>query len=211
MRNVVPSPGRLSQVIRPPWAATISRTMASPRPVPGPAALAGHAEELVEDVRQVLRRDADAGVGDRQRHRPSPAAAADSVIRPPAVGVGEGVVEQVAQGMAEPRGVDRDRRQVVGGLDGDRRRPCPRRGAGRRRPRAAAAPPAARVDGRAARALAPAGPGRAGARSWPAAARRCRGRRAAARSAWASAGRPPPPAAGAPPAGRWSAASSARG
>ena len=45
---------------------------------------AGHAEELVEDVRQELRRDADAGVGDRQPH-PAVAVrvAADSVTAPP--------------------------------------------------------------------------------------------------------------------------------
>src|SRR5262249_59826041 len=33
-RKVVPWPGALSQVICPPWAVTISRTMARPSPVP---------------------------------------------------------------------------------------------------------------------------------------------------------------------------------
>src|SRR5437016_4220916 len=35
IRNTLPSPGRLSQLTRPPCAVTTSRTMASPRPVPG--------------------------------------------------------------------------------------------------------------------------------------------------------------------------------
>ena len=75
MRNVVPSPGRLSQVMLPPWAVTISRTIASPSPVPLAVRLAGHAEEALEQVRQVLGRDAHAGVGHRQddgRRRPPP-------------------------------------------------------------------------------------------------------------------------------------------
>jgi len=57
--------------------------MAKPRPVPRPLTAAGHAEELLEDVRQVFRRDAEAGVGTEKATRPSPTAAADSVIRPP--------------------------------------------------------------------------------------------------------------------------------
>src|SRR5581483_10942410 len=41
-----------------------------PQPGAGLVAVPGDTEEAVEDVRQVLRRDADPGVRDRQHHAP---------------------------------------------------------------------------------------------------------------------------------------------
>jgi len=57
--NVVPRPGRLCTSIVPPCASAIHLQMARPSPAPGRSPVRVRAESA--------RRDADAGVGDRQR------------------------------------------------------------------------------------------------------------------------------------------------
>ena len=67
--NVVP--GRPRDRTAPPWPSTIARTIVSPRPSPGTGARSrSRAVEAVEQVRQVLGRDADAGVRDLDARAP---------------------------------------------------------------------------------------------------------------------------------------------
>ena len=148
-----------------------------------------------ERGRTSRRRAAGIPAGCRGRCRPpssdmaSPAGSADSVIRAARVGVGQGVVEQVVQGVAKAVRVGGDRRQVARLRRRSARRACPRRGRGvigGRRCSSAAGVFGPQVE-RLARLLQP------GQRQQlfdliAAAVRRCRGRRAAVRSAWASSG-----------------------
>ena len=69
--NVDPTPSSLSTCTRPPSSSASLRQSGRPRPVPLHAALqrAVDLRELLEDQLVVLRRDADAGVGDRKRDR----------------------------------------------------------------------------------------------------------------------------------------------
>ena len=67
--KVEPRPGSLSTVMSPPIIWQKRRLIASPRPVP-PYLLAvrrGRLGELLEQLAHLLRRHADAGVGDRER------------------------------------------------------------------------------------------------------------------------------------------------
>ena len=82
MRKTVSRPGSLSHCTVPPWAATISRTIASPRPLPPADRVAGHAEILLEDHRHVLGGNAAPVSLTEKTTAPSPGSAA-SVIRPP--------------------------------------------------------------------------------------------------------------------------------
>ena len=66
MRKTVPSPGGLSQVIVPPWAVDNLVDDRQSQSGAGCRGFARHAEELLEDVRQVLGGNSDAGVGDGQ-------------------------------------------------------------------------------------------------------------------------------------------------
>ena len=64
-RKSAPPPGALPAVASPPWTRAIERTIARPSPVPGTiarACLVG-AVEALEDVRELLFRDARAAVG----------------------------------------------------------------------------------------------------------------------------------------------------
>lgn len=91
------------------------------QPQPGTALmrLPGHPRKALEKVRQMLGRNAHAGVRHRQHHGPvrGRRRQRDS---PAALGVSQSVVQQVAQGVPHPCHIDRDRRQIVCGLDRDR-------------------------------------------------------------------------------------------
>ena len=64
--KVLPCPGTLTRRISPPSSVASSRLMARPRPVPPylPAGAGVGLLERLEDQPLLLRRDADAGVGD---------------------------------------------------------------------------------------------------------------------------------------------------
>ena len=105
MRNTVLSPGRLSHSTVPPWAVTISRTIARPRPLPPGAVSPG-----TRKYRSKTSGRYSAGI-------PEPVSATEKTTLPsagfrgqrdpPALGrVGQGVVQQVLQGVLELVGVD---------------------------------------------------------------------------------------------------------
>ena len=98
----------------PPWAATISWTIASPRPVPATTLCPGMRKNFSK-TQQVFRRYAGAGVGHGEsdavaRGRgPEANLAASRRVR-------QGVVEEVAQGVIHAGNIPSDRGQVVGSL-----------------------------------------------------------------------------------------------
>ena len=208
--NVAPSPGRLSQVT----ARRARHDLANDR-----QPQAGAAGRLWPGTRKNFSNTcgtAPAGCPRRCRRprarRRRASAAARRVIRAAALGVGQRVVQQIAQRRARMRG--------------DRRRPAAVPPA---RPRRTSTPLSWARGRTASAAVCEQLAGACGANSSCPAALLDAGqvqqvvdhrqqplgvlarRPAAARPAWASAGRPPPPAAGGRPAGCWSAASSARG
>ena len=63
---MLPPPSRSSANTVPPWASTMSRTIASPRPEPGWLRDGDRPVEPVEDVRQIVDGDAGTVVADRQ-------------------------------------------------------------------------------------------------------------------------------------------------
>ena len=74
---------------------------------------AGDAVELLEEVRQVLRRDALAGVGDGESDGVARGLGGQP-YRAAARGVGQGVADEVVEDVGDPVGVDRHGRQAVG-------------------------------------------------------------------------------------------------
>ena len=115
MRNTVDSPGRLSHSTVPPWAARISRTMASPSPLPPSVVLPGTRKYLSKTMGRY-----SAGI-------PVPVSVTEKTTLPSAEwrskrnsstlgSVDEGVVEQILQGMLELVRIDGHRRQIAGHL-----------------------------------------------------------------------------------------------
>ena len=116
--NVVPWPRRLSARRRPWWASTMSRQTERPRPVPPRPVSSGPClggEEGVEDVPQVGRRDADAGVGDAQLGQPARWRPRRRGAGPTPLGHGlPGVDHQVQEHLLDLCGVD----PGIGAADG---------------------------------------------------------------------------------------------
>ena len=120
--TVVPLPTSLSTSTEPPWACIMCLTMERPRPVPPGRAAAAlvHAVEALEDVGQVGGGNADAIVGDANRHRGFVAPGGDGDA-PGRVGVGDGIFHQVVDDLLETHRVDLDRGQVFGNVQFDGR------------------------------------------------------------------------------------------
>ena len=122
----LPRPACSSTSTSAPWAAQIDFTIDSPRPAPPCVARARavDAEEALEDVRQRLRRDADAVIGDLE-YRVGPSRRTSQAHAPAARGVLDGVVEQVDDHLLEARAVARTRRGAAA-LALHRDAACPR-------------------------------------------------------------------------------------
>jgi hypothetical protein len=88
--------------MRPPWASTAWRAMASPRPLPPPPPMPIPPVEALEDAGQLLRRDARPRCRPpRWRPTPPPARPAPG-SHPPGGGEPDGIVQQVPQRPARP-------------------------------------------------------------------------------------------------------------
>ena len=89
------------------WAVTISRTIARPSPVPGVASRPGTRKKPVEYLRMILRRDANARIGNDYVH-PVAVNRRAEVDFSAGIGVGNGVVQQVVQHAAEAEWIETD-------------------------------------------------------------------------------------------------------
>ena len=117
-RNTAPPPGRDSARIRPPWASTIPRAMASPRP--GPAARPGGvaAVELLEDERLLAGREPRPAIGDHHVHLAVLDGGRD-LDRASLGRVLDGVVQNVDEHLLDEEGIEGHQRQVGGQVDVD--------------------------------------------------------------------------------------------
>ncbi len=104
--NVEPTPTLDVSSIRPPWASTSRLRQGQAQPRPGLACeWIADLAELLEDVRLVLGRDPDAGVGHGDPH----IGVVDADDHPDGTAIGrvlDGVRQQVVEHLPEPAAVD---------------------------------------------------------------------------------------------------------